>query len=184
MDPAQTIASEMAVDELSILLQPLNFWCSKMPNKRKKVSFTAPLASSGIATQNSFSVLSVVTADTLSAATPNNSLPLNTGALPPDNEPTSSAGTPPPSKKRREGSPPPATGASSTKGKLESQIHTLALRRATELLAATRAAEALAAAIDSTIGSLNGLAKTQGKKITHQLNKVLQARLTPEGAPP
>ena len=157
-----------------------------MLGKRKKVSFATSIAPSGVATQNSFSILS--TAATSSSAAPNSLPPTTTGALPPSDEPSSSAGSPPPSKKRREGSPPPAKDASSTNactnpGKLETQIHTLAQRKANKLLAAARASVALAAAIDSAIAGLNGLAKTQGKKIAHQLNKVLRARLTPKASP-
>src|SRR5437773_11729410 len=80
------------------------------------------------------------------------------------------SGFTPPSKKRHEGhegpstptpSPPLDTGVSSEKpkGKLETRIHTLAQQRATELTAVARASEAIAAAIDNALASLDGPAK-------------------------
>ena len=76
-------------------------------------------------------------------------------------------------------SPPPDTGVSSEKpkGKLETRIHTLAQQRAKELNAVAQASEAIAAAIDSALASLNGLAKVYGRKIAYQLNEALQERL-------
>src|SRR5207247_1855418 len=124
-----------------------------MPRKHKKVSFATPVASPRIATQNSFSLLSLV-ASTIGPNSPDEDAPM----------PSSSGFTPPP-KKRREGpstpSPLPDTGVSSEKpkGKLETKIHTLAQQRATELAAVARASEAIAAAIDNALASLDGLAK-------------------------
>ena len=129
-----------------------------MPRKHKNASHLAtPVASAGIATQNPFSVL-----PDASPPTPTASNPLRTAAEALPSPDTSSAGSPPPLKKRREGSPPPVTDTPSTepKGKLEAQIHTLAQQRAKELLATAQASEAIAAAIDIAIASLNGLAKT------------------------
>src|SRR6516162_9175521 len=123
-----------------------------MPRKHKKVSSSIPAASSGIATQNSFSLLS----SAAPAVDPN----------PPEEEDSSPAGSPP-SKKRREGPSTltdPDTGVSNEKpkGRLETRIHTLAQQRAKELHAVARASEAIAAAIDSALASLDRLAKAHG----------------------
>src|SRR5213083_646223 len=140
-----------------------------MPRKHKKVSFATPVASPGIATQNSFSLLSPVAS--------------TTGPNSPDEDVSmpSPSGFTPPSKKRREGhegpstltpSPTPDTGVPNEKpkGKLETRIHTLAQQRAKKLHAVTQASEAITAAIDNALTSLTGLAKVHGRKIAQQLN--------------
>jgi hypothetical protein len=153
-----------------------------MPRKHKKVSFSIPVASPGIATQNSFSLLSPM-ASVTGPNSPDEDAPM----------PSPSGFTPPPKKRREEHegpsptptpSPPPDTGASSKKpkGKLETKIHTLALQRAKELLAVAQASEAIAAAVDNALAGLNGLAKVHGRKIAHQLNEALRERLGSERA--
>src|SRR5437667_8973352 len=109
-------------------------WCLKMPRKHKQVSFATPVASPGIATQNSFSLLSPVAS--------------TTGPNSPDEDasmPSPFGFTPLPKKRGEEHegpstptpSPPPDTGVSNEKpkGKLETKIYTLAQQRATELAA-------------------------------------------------
>src|SRR5213592_1823733 len=93
-------------------------WCLKMPRKHKKVSFSTPVASPRIATQNSFSLLSPIASTT------------GLNSPPKDTSISSPSGFTPPPKKRRKGPPllPPDMGVSSEKpkGKLETKIHTLA----------------------------------------------------------